>query len=425
MIPASALAPKNKKGASVNTRSEMNNPQHLVYLLIHLCLLTTGFIFQSGCGDNVFREVKEEARGDIIDVQVDASLADASLSGVLDVEDTGIPSSDLIDTSPQDTGADVTPPPLIEGPYEWHLVDATSDQGPQQRYRHFAAYDSREHRMLLGHGTDPYHPNGGCCQNPYDEFRDLWALDLTTWTWILLEAETEIPHIEGGDAVYDSQSHSLWVIGARLYRLDLETMTWTSLMNVPGTDMKRHILAPPTSDGLLQVLIEGNSDDSQPLKLLTLDTIRETTTVIDVAHPDGVKWHFSLEQRLLSGGYDGECSYGEVWKLNAATNAWEALSTEIALGPRLHHQTVWDSVRNRLIIFGGFGGCYCGCNETGLEVIDLESGALVEVMDMANTPAPRRDATLIFDTRDRQLILFGGAIENSSLPQDLWRLVLQ
>lgn len=308
-------------------------------------------------------------------------------------------------------------------PDPWVWIPVTVDAGPGPRYGHFAAYDSKRHRMLVGHGTDPYETGGGCCKDPYDEYLDLWALDLKTWQWSLVQEATPFGHLFGADAAYDSEADRLWVAGDNtLYHLDLATLGWDTAGTIPGP-IYGYAEFVSVSATEVRVLSTPGSNGEGVLSEHRLRLATGAWTTFEVPHPEGVRWHFDVSGSYLSGGYTGECAAGSVWSLS--DGGWDVVATP-PIAPRLNHQSA-RTASDHLVLFGGGTGCYCGgpsCADNGLAVIDLAQSALVALDTLGPSPEPVRDGTLIFAAGSNELILFGGAIDSDYTVDALWRLTL-
>src|SRR5262249_15692286 len=63
------------------------------------------------------------------------------------------------------------------------------------------------------------------------------------------------------------------------------------------------------------------------------------------------------DRMLVFGGFDGSLR-NDVWALSlSGTPAWNLLNTGVAApGPRTNHTAIYDAVGDRMVVFGGFDG---------------------------------------------------------------------
>ncbi len=108
----------------------------------------------------------------------------------------------------------------------------------------------------------------------------------------------------------------------------------------------------------------------------------------------------------LSGAYT---VLGDFWRFDFATSQWSEVTTSgAAPSARLNHSLVWDSTRERLLLFGG-------SEQTGLNIAPLNdvwafdptTEAWTELADGAG-PDPRLSASAVYDASRDQLVVFGG-----------------
>lgn len=99
--------------------------------------------------------------------------------------------------------------------------------------------------------------------------------------------------------------------------------------------------------------------------------------------------------------------FNDVWSFNLESHGWSQLRTTNAPITRYLHSAVYDSKRNRMIIFGGRDGAENKFND--LWSLDLTSLAWTQLNPSGTGPTARTGSTMYFDvTFDRVLILMGG-----------------
>lgn len=124
---------------------------------------------------------------------------------------------------------------------------------------------------------------------------------------------------------------------------------------------------------------------------------------------------------LVIGGY-GDAFYNDVWEYKLPGNGtWTQLHPAgTAMPPRTQHAAVYDPLRDRVVIFGGDGGWSMN------DVWELRLGAAPEwheILPAGILPAGRRDHTMIYDPVRDRLVVFGG-FDLGKRMNDVWTLSL-
>jgi hypothetical protein len=128
---------------------------------------------------------------------------------------------------------------------------------------------------------------------------------------------------------------------------------------------------------------------------------------------------------LVIGGRDPAGGYlNDVWQLDlaAAAPAWTLVATAgTPPAPRETRGALYDPVRDRVLLFGGFGvaGHF---NDTW--ALDLSGTPTWHPLTPSGTlPAPRRAMSLVYDPVGDRLLVFGG-YDQVQFMNDLWALSL-
>ncbi|MBI1796523.1 MAG: hypothetical protein HYR74_05670 [Candidatus Eisenbacteria bacterium] len=122
---------------------------------------------------------------------------------------------------------------------------------------------------------------------------------------------------------------------------------------------------------------------------------------------------------LVIGGYDGT-SRNDLWQLSLPDMVWTPLAPGGAAFPgRSDHSAAYDPVRDRVIVFGGQAGNWLN------DVWALSLSPTVQWTQLTpsgTSPGPRQQQTMIYDPGADRLLMFGGA--DLSRHSDLWELRL-
>lgn len=121
---------------------------------------------------------------------------------------------------------------------------------------------------------------------------------------------------------------------------------------------------------------------------------------------------------ILFGGWDGRAYFGDTWSYNPATNTWTKLHPAgIQPTARGSHCMVYDSARNRVILFGGTDGIVPDLNDTWS--YNPATNTWTKLKPSGHIPPGRGCHAMVYDSAEGKVILFGGWEENSDLC-DTW-----
>ncbi len=133
------------------------------------------------------------------------------------------------------------------------------------------------------------------------------------------------------------------------------------------------------------------------------------------------------DRMILFGGYDGVSlptpRRNDVWALSlSGTPAWtEIVPAGPAPGRRSGHSAAYDSLRRRMVIFGG--GDTNSLNEVW--ALSLAGAPAWTRLDAAGTPpTTRNEQSAVYDERRDRLVIFGGVTDDDRYLGDVWALPL-
>jgi hypothetical protein len=302
-------------------------------------------------------------------------------------------------------------------------------------------YDPVQHRIVLFGGKNDVNQS----------MNQTWALDLARQRWQKIEVESEIPPTSEDHAViYDPIGYRMILHGGedglttnKTWALDLKTHRWRNMTDSAAPPREDHT-AIFDSRGKRMVIFGGRNQDS------TYDdiNIHEIWTLdLDPRSPAFEKWQNltvkekhapgrsdhvavfdSLKNRMIIyGGWDKDEKeyFGDTWAFYFAAppdtmGRWQQIKTKNSHPPKRRHAVgVYDAARNWFVICGGFG-------EEGylndVWAFDLTADLWINITP---GPQPRIDHQAIYDSKNRRLILYGG---DASLPakfHDVWELLMR
>lgn len=249
----------------------------------------------------------------------------------------------------------------------------TTWDAPGVRFGHTAIYDSLRDRMVVFGGRDP----------SYYYYDDTWVLSLQTNTWTQLKPCVG-PARAWHSAIYDPVGDRMVVFGGYYNEAQLND-TWA--LAFPGCGWS---LQPPT-----------NPPDSLP-------TPRHAHAAVYVP----------VDQMVVVGGTAGPPFLNDTWVYRLSTRTWRKLEASTPVfSARDLHSLVYDSLRGRMVLFGGYDGRARADMWSGT----LGTSVAWDLINCAGTlPGPRRGPTAVYDPNHDLMAVFGGF--DGSYIDDVWAL---
>jgi hypothetical protein len=255
----------------------------------------------------------------------------------------------------------------------------TAGPPPSGRYSQTAIYDPVRDRMVVFGGYSAGYLN------------DVWALSLgDSPAWTQLVPAGTLPSARAyHSAIYDPVRDRLVVFGGYgpggnlddLWALSLAgSPMWTQLSpaGTPPSPRFRHTaIYDPVRDRMVVfggIGIAGDLSDAWALSMAGTPTWSQLTPS---GTPPGARaYHTAIydpvrDRMVVFGGDNGSRHFGDVWALSLADSpAWTQLAPA-ATPPsaRDSHASIYDPVRDRMTVFGGYDSAYLN------DVWDLEWGS--------------------------------------------------
>ena len=297
---------------------------------------------------------------------------------------------------------------------------------PSARHGHGAIYDPVRDRMLVFGGA------GGSLLN------DVWELRLSgSPVWSALAPSGTPPSAGSGRAIYDPAGDRMIVFGGitgslinGVWELSLSGPAWSALAPIgtpPSARFDNSAIYDPLHG---RMLVFGGNDGSYVNDLwgLALTGQSAWNLVIPAATmPRGHDSHTATydpvyDRMLVFGGTDQSVNFNDVWQLSLAGNPGWSLFGPLGTppSPRLGHSAIYDPVRDRLLVFGGWGS---GTYHNDVWALSLSGTPAWSALAPTGTPPVERYFhTAIYDpVRDRMLV-FGGW--DGYYRNDVWALSL-
>jgi hypothetical protein len=127
---------------------------------------------------------------------------------------------------------------------------------------------------------------------------------------------------------------------------------------------------------------------------------------------------------LIFGGYDGAQNQARVWAMSLSDGSWAELLPSGGPPPaRRYHSAIYDPLRDRMVIFGGQGEVGSAGDLDDVWSLWLSPTPRWEQMFPTGPgPVPRRSHTAIYDPLRDRMLVFGGSPDAPL--NDLWALSL-
>ncbi len=301
---------------------------------------------------------------------------------------------------------------------------AASGAAPQPRFDGTVAYDASGRQIYLFGGQ------GVGLQN------DTWVYSLETQRWAEVAASGPLPPARlGHTLIFDPVRRRLVVFGGQasgffsdVWALDVVTRVWQQLGRDEAGPSRRYghsAVYDPVRDRLVishGFTDAGRFDDTWAFELGT-NSWRNIT-------PAGTRplrrclhhavYDPSRDQMLLYGGCAsgfGPCPLGDLWALDFRTGQWAERTGGLKPPPRQHYGIVFDTVRDRLVLYGGSGNAVL--NDTW--EFDPRTGGWAETTLSGPSPSARSRHQSAF-AADRGAAFFFGGQAAGGLTNDLWML---
>ncbi len=270
---------------------------------------------------------------------------------------------------------------------------------------------------------------------PGDHLNQTWTYDLNSNVWTEREPSSPPPSRSCCAMVYDREIRSFMLFGGdsnvwhdpALYNdtwsYDTSSDTWSRLSPLdPPPPRQSHVLVYADDIESL-VMYGGRTYPNLPVgRVDILDSYASIWTWVEpVGTPAPRACHTLAYDRevgksVLFGGFgDTGVPMNDTWAYMSNRSAWTKQYISGAPSPRGRHAMVYDTRNKVFILFGGTDGSRL-FNDTW--VYDLRSNRWTKKSPEIS-PSARSNNTMTFDTMNGVVILFGGDDENGFL-NDTW-----
>lgn len=312
----------------------------------------------------------------------------------------------------------------LAGDKTWVDLKPTGSS-PSARNNHAMAYDSAADALIMFGGV----------RDGMGALSDTWKYDLAANTWTRLEPSGAIPAGRWGSAmVYDTDRNEIIMFGGWSTRDNADTWTydpvadtWASLQSFDTPPAARHSHSMVYDSARARVLLFGGYGVGYLSDLWEYDPAAGVWTEL---HPAGTSPAARIGQAMvydsvrdkvilfggqLIGGVDND-----TWEYDRSTNEWTRIyPSGSAPSARFGHTMFFDPVTGRVLLFGGraaatLGDCWA---------YDPRSETWSELVLEGSPPSARFGAALAYDPLGRRALIFGGADGEGLYFNDTWELI--
>jgi hypothetical protein len=311
---------------------------------------------------------------------------------------------------------------------EWKQL-APVGTAPPARRGHIAAYDPVGDRMIVHGGAGP------------SSLTDTWALSLAgvAPVWTQLSPSGTPPSARfGHSAVYDASRNRVVIHGGQsglVFRNDVwalalgGTPAWSQLLPNGGPPAQRSRHTAIYDSVRDRMVVFGGSDAIDSWNDTWVLTFAGTPAWSELtpsgAPPSARFGHEAIydaarDRMVVHGGNEGaESPSGAVFTLAFASPQWAAVAPGGTAPTRYDHAAIYDPTGDRMVLFGGNAEVP---TKTLASLSLAGSMAWVDLAPIGVPPSERSDHAATYDpVRDRMLV-FGGAMANGTLTQEVWSL---
>ena len=306
-----------------------------------------------------------------------------------------------------------------------------------ERVYHRAIYDSLRSRMLVFGGVDSLYRN---------DVHQLTLSGSPAWS-VLSPSGFPAPDVRDNHGlVYDPVRDRMLVFGgAKMFGAtvvqfnDVWAMSlasspaWTQILPTGSKPAARHghnTVYDPVRDRLIVFGgrdVTGLRNDVWQLSLSGTPawTLLVPSGTPPTARDDAAAIYDPVRDRMIVFGGFGPTWNSDVWELTFSPLAWNPI-TPAAAGPSARDRLtgIYDPLNDRMVVFGGRDGPLHWTNDVWGLSLGGTPGWLDITPSGGSAPAARWGYSAAYDAADQQLVIFGGSAATGTYFDDAWALTL-
>jgi hypothetical protein len=310
---------------------------------------------------------------------------------------------------------------------------------PSARSGHSAIYDPVRDRMVVFGGT--YYDGSS------HDLNDVWALSLAaTPAWMQPTPSGTPPARRGGhSAIYDPVRDRMVVFGGWSGPSTLNEFWTLALAGEPVWMQLTPSGTPPSArsehsaihDQVRDRMVVFGGYSTSPLNDVWVLSLADGPAWAQLTPsgtpPSARSGHSAIydpvrDCMVVFGGHSSSLvDNNDVWALSlAGTSTWTQLAPSgMSPSARNSHCAIYDPVRDRMVVFGGYGlGPPFGYLNDVWALSLAGTPAWTELAPAGTAPSARRNPSAIYDPVRDRMVVFGGSSSSSVRINDIWDLSL-
>lgn len=301
-----------------------------------------------------------------------------------------------------------------------NTLEAKSNIPP--RTGHSAIYDSANNQMIIFSGKD----------QAGQLLLDLWTFDIENRKWAeIKQSESPIGRY-GHSAIYDSENRQMIIFGgvttgneflSDTWIFDIARKRWISLDTEDPPSGRANHSAIYDSENHTMIIFGGYDQTGMPFSDLWIFDIKKRKwkgvdfkNVPDARYSHSAIYVKNTMQMIIIGGIDNRRqSLFNMWVFDIKNRKWNEIEPDES--PAAIEAAIYDESNKHILIFGGSDR---GTPIADTWLLDME-GKTWKKLDIKGRPAKRYSHSAIYDSKNKQMIIFGGSAMNKTF-SDLWAL---
>ncbi len=288
---------------------------------------------------------------------------------------------------------------------------------PSARIEHSMAYDSTNNKIVLFGGV----------KTGYVRDDETWVYDVASDTWTKMNPITKPSARTAHAMTYDSVNNKVVLFGGddgtkndETWVYDVAIDTWTQ-MNPTTKPLPRYRHAMAYDSANNKIVLFGGSDDSSRFdETWVYDVVSDTWTQMNPERKPSARDKHAMtcdlmnNKIMLFGGEDSSGRDDDTWIYDMTSDTWTEMNSVTVPLARFHHAMAYDSVNNKIVLFGGYDGSYN--NETWIYDAALDTWTL---MNPPVKPSARCHHAMAYDSANSRVVLFGG-VDSNGRDDETW-----
>jgi N-acetylneuraminic acid mutarotase len=313
---------------------------------------------------------------------------------------------------------------LVFYTFRVELSDANTENdqstSPRDRTMHAMVFDSANQKFILFGGSWDTLTSG------FQHLDDTWAYNYNNNLWTELAPATRPSARDAHAMVYDSAANQTILFGGGptetwIFRSSSNTWTQKLTGTSPPSLYNHAMVYDPVNQ---KVILFGGLNNQINDEFWEYDPATNIWTELNPSTKPEARYGHTMvydsanQKIILFGGNSAEGYRDDTWVYDYTNNTWTELNPTIHPSPRYWHSMIYDTISQKGILFGGFGGSLL--SETWTYDYITNSW---EILSTSGSPSARTCPTFVYDSINDKGILFGGYVDNGDSSVtfgDLW-----